>query len=1614
MEPSGGGVETGRLFRLFVSSTFDDWREEREALRDTTFRDLRELCERAGASFQAIDLRWSVTDAASRRNMTMGICLEEVDRCRRLSRGVNFVALMGDRYGWCPAPATIPGDDFESLRNALSAGERDLLEALYVIDENARHVRGDRRLPEYVLHQAESSDQDWTRAEPALVKALRRAAAQAALPPERLVMYGGSATAQEIHRGLLYPPASPAHVVCFRRRIVNFDAMVADAPRNGSAALYFDRDRSHGHASLDAEARAAQLALIERVRVSVGEERVRIYDAMWTGSGLTNDHVRTLCTDVSETLRAVIERSLSGNVSLADQEKSAHLRFGEERSQHFLETPLVASIADRLSSGDTGRPMVVCGAAGSGKSAAMAHLSRRVRRARPSAVVVERFIGATPSSMASRALADSICAEIGAAFDQRADAPEDRGAEAVVASTLRLAREDRSIVLFLDGLDQLGLPGESLPAWIPAAPPPHVRLVVSRLGRQEDPEIRGAFPNAEIVQLGAMAQDDAGRLLDTWLQAVDAPRALTSPQRERLLKRFDDAEGRPLFLKLAFEEARRWRSFTPVEEQRLGGDIAGMVQVLFDRLSAPENFGTTVTARALGLLAVAWTGLSESELLETLSQDGEVLRSILTGSPRSPDPAGEIPPVVIWRLLAEIRPYLAEREADGAVLLRYYHGEVARAAERAFLAEGHRQERHRSLANFFSGQPLLFKGFERPNLRALSELPAQLLGAEGWSGAQRILTDIQFIMAKCSAHRVAELEADYTRARAAYPRDDGPLAEWNDFVTANAYLLERNQPFWSPHLTLLQLACETAAHSEVADAANGWLAASGSREIRLERSQQVHSAAPIRVLECPGEYPTSLDVTPQGRLLFHSDRVVHTFDIATGIHKRVGAHHAEIRGLLQISGGRMVTWSTDGCLMIWDVESARGWLLGSHSGAVRDVCRVDGDQLLSWGTDGTLRLWDVDTPREVRVLRWHDEGINGVAHLSGGRLACWAGKTVAVGSIHADDPPFYFHRHESMARGALCADEEVFVSWANDPCVWVWGRHGESRILTDQAHRPLVYGAVAAGRGRILTWGGDRSLALWRLADGECLIRKVAHDLGINVRAVELPGDRIATLGDDGAVHVWATSTLDRNVSFTAHQGRVTGAVAVDEKTLLTWSDDGSIALCGLDDGKQLRFVHGGEVSTAVAVSNDRLASCGLDSAVRVWSIERHRQLSRGMQRHRRLGGAVLLAPIDLVTWESPDQVQGDAKLFLWDAATGAPAGYLEGHEADVRGAVSLTRGRLASWDENGILHVWNVADRKSLHRLAGHGGPIHGVLPLSEGRVLAAHDDGELQVWNTTSGRALERLPSDQIGRQFGASLSVDGRILSWLSDGTASLWSPQSGRITRFPPGGRGGFSAGAKLLDDGRLVIWSPDGLSLWDSSSGGLLSRTTKTDGWFAQGAPDAAIVGGQIAVWNIDPYSPPDPVIRLFDLGDLRHTGRLVGHRDAVTAGRCLSDNRLLSRSDDEGVLCLWNTATAALEQKITVQQATTEHSEWLARTARVPLAPEEENQALWRWEIGRAVGVTSKNESQPVTVAWNGADQLRSFRILPTGKLLVLSDTEPIVLQCRRGVTDVSWDDYPA
>ncbi|XP_072041437.1 TPR repeat-containing protein DDB_G0287407-like, partial [Amphiura filiformis] len=83
-----------RQVRVFVSSTFVDFHEEREILIKKAFREVNHLCRDRGVFFTYIDLRWGITTEQSQNGKTIDICLSEIERCK------YFICLLGDRFGW--------------------------------------------------------------------------------------------------------------------------------------------------------------------------------------------------------------------------------------------------------------------------------------------------------------------------------------------------------------------------------------------------------------------------------------------------------------------------------------------------------------------------------------------------------------------------------------------------------------------------------------------------------------------------------------------------------------------------------------------------------------------------------------------------------------------------------------------------------------------------------------------------------------------------------------------------------------------------------------------------------------------------------------------------------------------------------------------------------------------------------------------------------------------------------------------------------------------------------------------------------------------------------------------------------------------------------------------------------------------------------------------------------------------------------------------------------------------------------------------------------------------------------------------------------------------------
>jgi tetratricopeptide (TPR) repeat protein len=101
-------VTESRTVRLFLSSTFRDFGEERDLLVKRVFPALRARLRERFVELVDVDLRWGITVEEAERGEVLPICLAEIDRARPY-----FIGMLGERYGWIPPPDGYAADLLE-------------------------------------------------------------------------------------------------------------------------------------------------------------------------------------------------------------------------------------------------------------------------------------------------------------------------------------------------------------------------------------------------------------------------------------------------------------------------------------------------------------------------------------------------------------------------------------------------------------------------------------------------------------------------------------------------------------------------------------------------------------------------------------------------------------------------------------------------------------------------------------------------------------------------------------------------------------------------------------------------------------------------------------------------------------------------------------------------------------------------------------------------------------------------------------------------------------------------------------------------------------------------------------------------------------------------------------------------------------------------------------------------------------------------------------------------------------------------------------------------------------------------------------------------------------
>lgn len=666
-----------KIFRVFVSSTFTDMKEERSILQKIVYPKLEKFCEENGARFQAVDLRWGVNEESQLNQKTLEICLNEIARCQKISPKPNFLILLGDKYGWQPIPTKIPETEMKEIYSTI-VFDTSLLDRWYKPDTNAIPA-------EYVLQSRgkEFSDYSiWGKIEKELQTTLREAVNKLSFSEEQRIKYFTSATHQEIMSGALNPvdvkEKPEDHVFAMIRET---EGVPEDITAEGFIDLF------NGQTDPYSEEQLKRLKV--KLKEKLGNQYIP-YKANWkAGKTEMSDHAG-FENIIYNFLENIIKEQLKVIISPDEisHEAKLHSEFKDKLTEHFCgRDDILKTLNSYLNNSSEKRVLAIIGDSGSGKSSVMAKAVQEVTSVRQNVVIIYRFIGTTSYSSNIISLLQSISGQIAKEFGTTLESIAGEGREKnlydlnglseIFNKCLALSTPQKPILVFLDALDQLSDSDNAKSLyWLPDELPANSRMLVSSL-----PELKTHLGNQSNIALDLLPVEEATQILERWLSSIR--RNLTPEQKKEVLTKFSKTKL-PIYLKLAFEQAKKWNSYT--SDVALQDDVKGIINGFIDMLEE-EHVKDFVQDVICYMLSGRYMGLAENEILEILAFDEEHWHKFLERT--HPDHRQELIdqkeefkksngamkiPMVVWsRLYLDLEPFLTERDADGVPIITFFH-----------------------------------------------------------------------------------------------------------------------------------------------------------------------------------------------------------------------------------------------------------------------------------------------------------------------------------------------------------------------------------------------------------------------------------------------------------------------------------------------------------------------------------------------------------------------------------------------------------------------------------------------------------------------------------------------------------------------------------------------------------------------------------------------------------------------------------------------------------------------------------------------------------------------------------------------------------------------------
>ena len=678
------------ILRVFISSTFNDFRLERAVLQKYIFPKVKEEANKRGISFLPIDLRWGVPEEAQVDHRTMDICLSEVERSVTQPHP-DFIILSGDKYGWIPIPRVIEKEEFETVLNKLKELNEDtsILKKWYELDENQLSTSYILKSRDEIIDKDYTNWENWAEVEDKIRTLLQKAVNNLDLSEEQKEKYFISATHEEFRTFLKYKKNKKLknNIISFIREFKDIDGIGKEikeklADENREKIEVFRKEIKENTAKENLKEKKVISKVYEKLIEKYSQKNKNIEEVFKDintleeiRGSLGNEEFEEYLIEFARFIEEKLINSLE-HIKTDFNEKD----YQQDFKNFLLNKPFfgrnqeIKEILEAIKNNDK---VLIYGESGVGKSSIIARVIDKLEKEKK---IVYRFSGATQTSSNLINMLNSILEELGIEVEKKENKTDNLNQQKDLKTELlkigeKLNQINKEVIIIIDAIDQLKSANYDELEWLPNNK--NIKIVISVLKDKNYKEDSLYFKKLNqminsVIEIKRIKNKK--ELLQKLLETEN--RTLQENQFEYVLNKKDS--DKPLYLTIAKEELKFWRSYDELadnseEETKtkryLSPTQKEIIKEFFNNLKTMHNIIPELVERVLGYISTSQEYLSEELLLEVLSKDKELLSKI--ENKHHKNLTNELPPAVWSRFRWMIREYI--KEEDGYI--RFYHRE---------------------------------------------------------------------------------------------------------------------------------------------------------------------------------------------------------------------------------------------------------------------------------------------------------------------------------------------------------------------------------------------------------------------------------------------------------------------------------------------------------------------------------------------------------------------------------------------------------------------------------------------------------------------------------------------------------------------------------------------------------------------------------------------------------------------------------------------------------------------------------------------------------------------------------------------------------------------------